>query len=122
MSQSSAPVLLVDSNRDGLELYATALALAGIRADAVNSAREALDKVAASRPRVLVTGLRLQGSDATRLIARVRHTAPRGRLFIVGLSTNAALESQAARDAGADVVLPVPCLPETLVGELRRVL
>lgn len=122
MSQSLAPVLLVDSNPDGLELYATALALAGIGSDAVASAGEALNRVAAHPPRVLVTGLRLRGGRAHDMIRRVRRAAPREDIFIVGLSTNERLESQSAHDAGCDVVLSVPCLPETLVDELRRVL
>ena len=122
MSQSLAPVLLVDSNRDGLELYATALALAGIGSETVDSAAAALDRVATRPPRVLVTGLRLRGAPATQLIRDVRRTASHGEIFIVGLSTNTRLESQPAHDAGCDVVLPVPCLPETLLHELQRVL
>ena len=122
MSQSPAPVLLVDSSRDGLELYATALALAGIGSNTAQNAADALDRVAMHPPRVLVTGLRLRDSRATELIRSVRRTARRDDIFIVGLSTNARLESQSAHEAGCDLVLPVPCLPETLVHELRRVL
>ena len=122
MTQSLAPVLLVDSNRDGLELYATALALAGIGTDTADSAAAALDRVAARPPRVLVTGLRLRGAPAIELIRDVRRAAPQDDIFIVGLSTNLRLETQPAHDAGCDVVLPVPCLPETLLHELQRVL
>ena len=122
MSQSLAPVLLVDSNPDGLELYATALAMAGIGSETTETAREALARVAAHPPRVLVTGLRLKDTRATELIRKVRRAAGRDDIFIVGLSTNARLESQPAHEAGCDVVLPVPCLPETLVHELQRVL
>lgn len=122
MSQSPARVLLVDSNRDGLELYATALALAGIGSETADSASDALDRVTAHPPRVLVTGLRLRGARATELIRSVRRTATTDDIFIVGLSTNVRLESQPAHEAGCDIVLPVPCLPETLVHELQRVL
>ena len=122
MLQSPAPVLLVDSNRDGLELYSTALALAGIGSDTTESAGQALEWVARHPPRVLVTGLRLRDARATELIREVRDTTVPDGIYIVGLSTNTRLESEPAQNAGCDVVLPVPCLPETLVEELRRVL
>lgn len=121
MPQSRAPVLLVDSNRDGLELYATALALAGIESTTADSAREAIQRVATNPPRVLVTGMRLRGTSATELIQRARRQA-HDDIFIVALTTNAQFETRPAQEAGCDVVLPLPCLPETLVDELRRVL
>jgi two-component system, NtrC family, response regulator GlrR len=121
MPQSPAPVLLVDSNPDGLELYSTALALAGIGVETAVSAGDALDHVVANPPRVMVTGLRLRGRPATDLIENVRRRT-RDDVYIVGLTTNARLETQPARAAGCDLVLTVPCLPETLVHELRRVL
>jgi CheY-like chemotaxis protein len=122
MSQSPAPVLLVDSNRDGLELYSTALAYEGILSDTVDSASEVLYRVAAHPPRVLVAGLRLRDVRATELIKQVRDATARRDLLIVGLTANVQLDSQLAHEAGCDIVLPVPCLPETLVHEVRRVL
>ena len=120
--QDSAPVLLVDSNRDGLELYSTALALEGIATTTAVSAGEALDCVTSKRPRVLVTELRLPGTGGLSLIKQVRRAMPASQLFIVALTSNEQIDSDHARDAGCDIVLPVPCLPETLVGQLRRVL
>lgn len=115
-------VLLVDSNTDGLELYATALALAGIDSATASSAGEALDRVEAARPRAIVTGIRLPGIGGAELIARVRRDISRCRIFIVALTTNETIDGRKAREAGCDLVLKLPCLPETLVSELRRVL
>ena len=116
-----APVLLVDSNADGLELYATALALAGIPSATASSVDEAISRLEKTPPRVLVTGLRLPGTAATELIARARQRADRD-LFIVALSTDHGGETRRAHDAGCDLVLPVPCLPETLITQLQRAL
>ena len=118
---SNAPVLLVDANRDGLDLYATALALAGIDTDVACSAAEAISLIKTGPPQVLVTGLRLPGTGGAELIAHARQHAKPG-LFIVALTTNAALDGPDAQTAGCDLVLPVPCLPETLVHQLQRVL
>jgi DNA-binding response OmpR family regulator len=116
----SAPVVIVDSNRDGLEMYVTALALEGIAADAASSAIEALDVIARTHPRALVTELRLPGTRSSELIRRVRRSDP--STFIVGLSTSDDADTREAREAGCDLVLPLPCLPETLVHQLRRAL
>ena len=115
-------VLLVDSNADGLELYSTALALEGIPTTTARSADEAMDLVEDATPRVLVTGLRLPGTGGTELIRHVRRLDRRADIFIVALSTDHEVETRGAQEAGCDVVLRLPCLPETLVGELRRAL
>jgi len=116
----AAPVLIVDSNPDGREMYVTALALEGIHADTAESAGEALDVMARTHPRAVVTELRLPGTGGTELIRRMRRSQP--AIFIVGLSTHPGSETRRAREAGCDIVLQVPCLPETLVSQLRRAL
>lgn len=116
----AAPVLIVDSNRDGLEMYVTALALEGIHAAGAASACEALDVIERTHPRALVTELRLPGTGGAELIERVRRNQP--ATFIVGLASSEGIDSREAREAGCDVVLQMPCLPETLVAQLRRAL
>ena len=114
----TAPVLLVDPNRDERDMYATALAMEGLRVHTAASAGEALDMLERAQPGALVTELRLPGTGGAELIERVRRTLP--ATFIVALTTSDGADAGHAREAGCDVVLHVPCLPETLVGELRR--
>ena len=113
----SVPVVIVDSNLDGLEMYMTALAVEGISANAASSAGEALDVVARVHPRALITELRLPGTGSSELIRSVRNASP--ATYIVGLSTSEGSETREAREAGCDIVLPLPCLPETLLRQLR---
>lgn len=116
----TAPVVIVDSNPDGLEMYVTAFALQGIASHAAASGREALDLVERVHPRAVVTDLRLSDTTGSDLIRRVRTTEPGA--FIVGLSSNDGPDTVEARAAGCDVVLKLPCLPETLIAQLRGVL
>jgi two-component system OmpR family response regulator len=113
-------VVIVDSNRDGVEMYVTALAFEGIEAAPATSASEALDVIERTHPKAVVTGLRLPDTGTAELIERVRRALPDG--FILGLSASGASEAEEARHAGCDVVLSMPCLPETLVQQLRRAL
>jgi CheY-like chemotaxis protein len=115
-----ASVLLVDPNRDELEMYVTALELEGFASATASSADEALEMLEQTQPRALVTELRLPGTGGAELIHRVRHVLP--STFIVALTTSEGADTRQAREAGCDVILHVPCLPETLVGELRRAL
>jgi DNA-binding NarL/FixJ family response regulator len=82
--------------------------------------REALDAIARTHPRAVVTELRLPGTHGADLITRVRRADP--HTFIVGLSTSGGREMVEAQAAGCDVVLPLPCLPETLVKQLQHAL
>jgi DNA-binding response OmpR family regulator len=113
----TSSVLIVDSNIDGLEMYMTALEIEGFDTRSATSASEALEVLAHERPRAVVTELRLPGTPGIELIQRVRQEQP--GVYIVGLASEGPDEGR-GRDAGCDVVLPVPCLPETLVRELRR--
>lgn len=116
----AAPVLIVDSDRDGREMYITALALAGIEAEGAASATEALAVIARTHPRAIVTELRLSDAAGGVLARTVRRRQP--GTFIVGLSTEMSSTAGPALDGSCDVVLPVPCLPETLIRQLRPVL
>lgn len=114
----SAPIVIVDSNRDGLDMYMTALAIEGIAAEAASSAHEALELIERTKPWAVVTELRMPGTLGAELVKRVRRAQPQA--FIVGLSTMGRREMEEATEAGCDVVLPVPCLPQTLVDQIRH--
>ena len=112
----AASVLIVDSNPDGLEMYLTALAIEGFETTTATSADEAIAAFERIRPQAVVTELRLPGTRGSELVRRVRGRQP--GTYIVGLSTEGPGDGKACD--GCDVVLPVPCLPETLISELRR--
>lgn len=112
----AASVLIVDSNPDGLEMYLTALAIEGFETTTASTVDEAMAAFERTRPQAVVTELRLPGTRGSELVRHVR----RRRLgtYIVGLSTEGPGDGKACD--GCDIVLPVPCLPETLITELRR--
>lgn len=110
-------VLIVDSDPDGREMYSTALAIEGFETRSAASASEALEVFGRTHPRAVVTELRLPDTRGLDLVQRMRQEDPGA--FIVGLASEGPDRGQ-AREAGCDVVLPVPCLPETLIGQLRR--
>ena len=76
MSEAQAEVLLVDDDPDLLQLIALRLSSAGYRVSTAASGEEALGKLAARRPDVVITDLRMDGMDGLALFDRIRSDAP----------------------------------------------
>lgn len=125
-SLPSAPplVLIVDHARDNSEMYALFLSHAGMRVKQAADAEEALAHVIVESPQVVVTDLALPREDGLELCRKIRqrrsHQQP-GIIALTGLMLRPA-EIDRVVDAGSDVVLFKPCLPETLLMRIRQVL
>ena len=105
-------------------MYAEYLQYAGFYAAHECAADDAFAAARALKPDVVVTDLALSGrGDGLSLIRQLRSHAETARTCIVVVSAFVTMNfQQKAQDAGADVFLLKPCLPEDLVRELRRVL
>jgi DNA-binding response OmpR family regulator len=112
-------ILLAEGHADAREMYAEFLrfrSLKVIEADTTDAALEA-----ASAVRVVVTGLSVSGScDAFEMITRLRHDPLTRHLPIIVVSARALGDDrERALQAGGDVFLTKPCLPEDLLTEIR---
>ena len=76
MSAAQAEILLVDDDPDLLQLITLRLSSAGYRVSTAASSEEALGKLAARRPDVVITDLRMDGMDGLALFDRIRSDAP----------------------------------------------
>lgn len=113
-------VLIVESHADTSDMYAEFLRHHGMRVRSVGNATDAL--AAMSNVDVLVTEIMLPGAmDGTELVARLRRAQrTRNTPIVVVSGCVFPLDRQRARDAGCDVFLPKPCLPDSLLQEVRR--
>lgn len=115
-------VLLMESNRDEREMYAEYLRLNELDILEPRDTAHALQLAGVAD--VVVTALRLRGSlDGFDLVRRLR-TDDRTRHKAVIVLTACASDSDRARaqEAGCDLFLAKPCLPDALLGAIRRVL
>lgn len=108
-------ILIVDDLVDNRELYAAYFELEGHVVDQAGDGHQALARVDANMPDVVVMDLSmplLDGWEATRLIK----TNPRTRAIpvVVVTAIHDAAELARARAAGADVICRKPCLPSEL--------
>jgi CheY-like chemotaxis protein len=110
-------VLVVDDTDDNRLLYASTIAEAGYPVEQATNGHEALEKIGAIRPAVIVMDLSmpvLDGWETTRRIKSDPKTADIVIIALTGHATNLGL--QEAKDAGAHAVLTKPCLPKDLLG------
>jgi CheY-like chemotaxis protein len=122
-SVQPARALLVDRNPDTRRMYAQYLTLSSWVIDEAEDGREALAKAIAGLPDIIVTNTHLPGISGFDLCALLRQdTATRAIPIVVMTADAFAADVKRAHIAGADAVLVNPCLPETLLTEIRRLL
>jgi CheY-like chemotaxis protein len=115
--------LLVDHDFDTRRMYAEFLKSAASEIEEAEDGREALAKALTRRPDVVITETRLPGIDGFELCSLLRtdattHDIP--ILFVTGDVFEP--ERDRAERVGADAFLTKPCLPETLLLEMQRLL
>jgi CheY-like chemotaxis protein len=107
--------LLVDRDEDTRQMYAEYFTLCRWRVDEASDGREALAKAISWRPDVIVTETRLPGIDGFALCNLLRRDVATIAIPIIVVTADALTDDvHRAVDAGADLVLTKPCLPERL--------
>lgn len=125
MSEPREPqrILIVDDFEDNREMYAAHLRYSGFAVDEAVTGTEALDKAFATGPDLIVMDLSLPGMDGWEATRRLK-SDPRTKHIPIVVVSGHALEAsvRSAQAAGCDVFLKKPCLPQTLLTEIRRLL
>lgn len=116
-------VLLVDDYADNRDVYAQFLLFAGVRVEEAEDGYQALAKAFALRPDVIVMDLALPGLDGWEATRRLKRDPRTTSIPIIALTGHVLPgHSQGAMDAGCDLFLTKPCLPERLIEEIRALL
>ena len=114
MNQNRGPVLLIDDDKDLLQLIAMRLTAAGYAVTAVESGAAALAALAVSRPQVVVTDLRMQGMDGMALFDAIHRDSP--SLPVVILTAHGTIpEAVSATRRGVFSFLTKPFEPKVLL-------
>jgi signal transduction histidine kinase/DNA-binding response OmpR family regulator len=110
-------VLVVDDDRDGLDLIATILANGGAEVRACASAAEAFEALQAWRPDILISDIEMPGEDGYALIRRIRALGPAtvARTPAVALTAYGRVEDRLRTlSAGYSMHIPKPVDPTEL--------
>ena len=113
-TREQGPVLLVDDDKDLLQLIAMRLTAAGYAVTAVESGAAALTALAVSRPQVVVTDLRMEGMDGMGLFDAIHRQSP--SLPVVILTAHGTIpEAVTATRRGVFSFLTKPFDPKVLL-------
>ena len=114
MSGENSKVLLVDDDKDLLQLIAMRLSAAGYDVTAVESGEAALASLAVARPQAVVTDLRMQGMDGMALFDAIHRDSP--SLPVVILTAHGTIpEAVSATRRGVFSFLTKPFEPKVLL-------
>src|SRR5262245_35304623 len=114
MTRERGPVLLVDDDKDLLQLIAMRLSAAGYAVTAVESGEAALASISIARPQVVVTDLRMQGMDGMALFDAIHRDSP--SLPVVILTAHGTIpEAVTATRRGVFSFLTKPFEPKVLL-------
>ncbi|OIR03842.1 transcriptional regulatory protein QseF [mine drainage metagenome] len=121
MSGAKPLILLVDDDRDILKLLAMRLNASGYQVQAVDSGRMALAALAASRPQLVITDLKMDGMDGMALFDAIHSTAP--TLPVIILTAHGTIpEAVAATKRGVFGFLPKPFDSQALLEQVAQAL
>ena len=121
MSDAQATILLVDDDADLLRLLTLRLEAAGHRVVPVGSAEQALARLAAERPQLVITDMRMEGMDGAALFDAVRRQHP--TLPVIILTAHGTIpEAVDATRRGVFGYLTKPYEPQALLAEVKRAL
>jgi two-component system, NtrC family, response regulator GlrR len=114
MATENPRVLLIDDDKDLLQLIAMRLSATGYAVTAVESGEAALAALAVSRPQVVVTDLRMQGMDGMALFDAIHRDSP--SLPVVILTAHGTIpEAVTATRRGVFSFLTKPFEPKVLL-------
>jgi two-component system response regulator GlrR len=119
--QGKASLLLVDDDPDLLRLLAIRLKANGYAVTAVESGRKALASIAASRPDLVLTDLRMEGMDGMALFTEIQATFP-GLPVIILTAHGSIPEAVDAVKRGVFGYLTKPYDADELLAQIQRAL
>jgi two-component system cell cycle response regulator DivK len=121
LARGDGLVLVVDDSADAREIYADSLRHSGFAVVTASDGELGIHAAVAHRPDVIVMDLsmpRLDGLDATRFLKQHRRTRRIPVIMLTGYPFEAIDKN--VLEAGVDVFLTKPCLPEELERRIRQ--
>jgi phosphate regulon transcriptional regulator PhoB len=116
-------ILVVEDEKDIRELVRFHLEQEGYTVREAESGEEALERVAADRPALLILDIMLPGSDGLEVCRRLRSSATTASIPIVMLTAKAAeVDRILGLEIGADDYITKPFSPRELIARVKAVL
>lgn len=116
-------VLVVDDYGDNRELFAEYLTFHGFTVLEAANGNEAIASASANVPDIILMDLSLPGIDGWEATRRLKGAPGTQHIPVIAVTGHAMQgHSEKAREAGCDGFIAKPCLPATLLEEIRATL
>lgn len=116
-------VLIVDDYDDGREMFAEFLECSGFRVAQAKTGKEAMAKTRELLPDIVLMDLSLPDIDGQEASRRLRKDVRTRDIPVVALTGHSLPTlGEAAVTAPYDALVTKPCMPDTLLNEVKRVL
>jgi two-component system, cell cycle response regulator DivK len=117
-----AKILIVDDNRDILDMWAIVFQLEGFDVAMANDGREGYQKAEGELPDIVVTDINMPVLDGKRMIQRIRAHPVLNAIPIIAVTAYAARQEEMVKKAGANLVLRKPVDTDFIVDMVRQLL
>jgi two-component system cell cycle response regulator DivK len=116
-------VLIVDDDQDTLQLYSDFLRFSGVRVWTAGTTPAAFSSARRHHPDVVVTDIALPGDDGWTLCRLLRSDADTRACGVIALTgwVHDTELFERAEQAGVDLVITKPCLPDALLKQIGQV-
>jgi two-component system, cell cycle response regulator DivK len=119
----ASTILIADDYPDALDVWEVYLRAEGFEVLTATDGQEALSRATEAHPDLVVMDLEMPGYSGFEVARMLRSRADtRAIPLIASTGHSHAPQLEEARRCGFDAVLVKPCDPDTLVGEIRRLL
>jgi CheY-like chemotaxis protein len=121
MTERPRRILVADDDETTRIIYAFVLEHAGLEVEVAADGLETLVRAADRPPDVVVTDLAMPTMDGLAVTRQLKADPRTAAIRVIAVTGyQGALTEDEARSAGCDAYLVKPCLPETLLAEVRR--
>ena len=115
---ASALILIVEDNRDLLQLYSTYFTAQGFRVQTASDGQTALVHAVELTPDLIVTDLAMPHLGGLALIRRLKNDPRTAHIPIIACTGHVfGTTAELSLDAGCDLYMIKPCFPEDLLRE-----
>jgi CheY-like chemotaxis protein len=113
-------ILIVDDTEDNVFFLKTLLELEGYAVDTASNGWDALGKIQATHPEVVLLDIIMPDMSGYSVVQRVRQDSSLSETAIILVTSFSVLEAEEALSNGADAFLQKPIDPDRLLATVKR--